>query len=99
MPLWPRAEIARANNAEVLPPDVCLALISGERVNSSFKSFTIGSERGLTLFFRPFCIANLGGSSLFVATDGFSDPQFNPQNERSSTTSVVLGVPHGFVSC
>ena len=26
------------------------------------------------------------------------DPQSDPQNVRSSTTSVVLGVPHGFVS-
>jgi len=27
-----------------------------------------------------------------------SDPQSDPQKARSYTTSVVLGVPHGFVS-
>jgi hypothetical protein len=29
---------------------------------------------------------------------GISDPQSNPQKRWSYTTSVVLGVPHGFVS-
>jgi hypothetical protein len=30
--------------------------------------------------------------------DAIPDPQSNPKNARSYTTSVLLGVPNGFVS-
>jgi hypothetical protein len=56
-------------------------------INSPGRSLTIGKLRPEVWEGYP-----------TILSDSIPDPQSNPQKRLSYTTSVVLGVPHGFVS-